>query len=216
MFTGLIEKKALIKARDFSAGAGKLLLETETPFTDLKRGESIAVNGACLTLETFAGNELTFHVLEESLKKTNLEALPLGTKVNLERALAMGDRLGGHIVSGHIDSTSKVKSWTAVGDDWELAIYLPEELKPFIVEKGSIAIDGVSLTIVNITPDSFSVHLIPTTCDDTCLRERVEGAMLNLEADLIGKYVVKQLGAWLPNGQGSDISMETLVNSGWD
>lgn len=216
MFTGLIEKKGIIKSRDMAGGAGKLLLETATPFTDLVKGESIAVNGACLTLETFFGNEISFHVLEESLKKTNLDELPIGAGVNLERALAVGDRLGGHMVSGHIDNTSTVKSWTAVGDDWELEIYLPENLQPYVVEKGSIAIDGVSLTIVGLSEDAFSVHLIPTTYEDTCLQERREGERVNLEADLIGKYVIKQLGAYLPEGAKSNITLDTLINAGWE
>ena len=214
MFTGLIEKLAKIEEREISAGAGKLHLVTETPFTDLKCGESIAVNGVCLTLETFNNNNLTFHVLEETFKKTNLGKLHLGAEVNLERALAVGDRLGGHIVSGHVDTTSTVKKWTSVGDDWELAIFAPEQIKPYIIEKGSITIDGVSLTIVDISSDSFSVHLIPTTCEDTCLRERKEGHTVNLEADMIGKYVAKQLGAW-SGKELSNVTMEMLEESGW-
>ena len=216
MFTGLVEKKGIIKDRSVVSGAGKLLVDSKTPFSDLKLGESIAVNGVCLTLEKFDNNSLTFHVLEETLKKTNLGELPIGFEVNLERALALGDRLGGHIVSGHVDNTSTVKSWTPVGDDWILTIFIPENLKQYVVEKGSIAIDGVSLTVVDISPDAFSVHLVPTTCEDTCLRERGEGDTVNLETDMIGKYVVKQLGAWLPGENSSNITMETLVNSGWD
>lgn len=216
MFTGLIENKAKIIKRETVSGASKLKLETETPFTHLTKGESIAVNGACLTLEEFADKKISFHVLEESLNKTNLRDLPIGAWVNLERALAVGDRLGGHMVSGHIDNTAKVKGWNSVGDDWELSIYLPENLKPYLVEKGSIAIDGVSLTIVNLSDDSFSVHLIPTTYYETCLSERKEGDTVNLEADLVGKYVVKQLGAYLPEGTKSNISLDTLLNAGWD
>lgn len=214
MFTGLIEKKAIIKRRELFAGAGKLHLTTETPFTDLKHGESIAVDGVCLTLETFSDNDLTFHLLEETFKKSNLGELAINSKVNLERALSVGDRLGGHIVSGHVDVTSTVKSWRAVGDDWELAIFAPEQIKPYLIEKGSIAIDGVSLTIVDISSDSFSVHLIPVTCEDTCLREREEGESVNLEVDMIGKYVAKQLDAWRGKEQ-SNITIEMLEKSGW-
>lgn len=214
MFTGLIEKRAKFKSREISAGAGKLHVVTGSPFADLKRGESIAVNGVCLTLETFNNNDLTFHVLEETFRKTNLGEIEMDSGLNLERALAVGDRLGGHIVSGHVDTTSKVKSWTSIGDDWKLAIFAPAQIQPYLVEKGSIAIDGVSLTIVDITSDSFSVHLIPTTCGDTCLREREEGALVNLEADMIGKYVVKQLGAWVPGSQ-SNVTMDMLEGSGW-
>lgn len=216
MFTGLIENRAKIIGRDITAGAAKLRLKTEHPFAELKKGESIAVNGACLTLEGFAGNELSFHVLQESLSKTNLGDLPMGTGVNLERALAVGERLGGHIVSGHIDNTARVKSWHQVSDDWELTVYLPENLQPYLVQKGSITIDGVSLTVVDLSPDSFSVHIIPTTYEDTCLSERKEGDTVNLEADLIGKYVVKQLGAYLSQDTRSNITLETLINAGWE
>jgi len=214
MFTGLIEKQAKLKERTISADNGKLHLLTDTPFPNLKRGESIAVNGVCLTLETFNNNELIFHLLEETLKKTNLGELLMGSSVNLERALAVGDRMGGHIVSGHVDTTSTVKSWRAVGDDWELAIFAPKQIKPYIIEKGSIAIDGVSLTIVDISLDALSVHLIPTTYKDTCLREREEGHPVNLEADMIGKYVVKQLDIW-SGKENSNVSMEMLEKSGW-
>jgi riboflavin synthase len=214
MFTGLIEKKARIKSRDISSGAGKLELFTETPFTDLKRGESIAVNGACLTLETFNKNDLVFHVLEETFSKTNLGILGIGSWVNLERSLTAGSRIGGHLVTGHIDTAAAVESLIPAGDDWELSISLPDELLPYIVKKGSIAIDGVSLTVVKLEGNIFSVHLIPVTCQDTCLPEREAGQMVNLEVDIIGKYVVRQLSVRQENA-GSDITMEMLEKSGW-
>ena len=214
MFTGLIEKRAKIIKREDDEKGGKLHLLTDSPFLDLKRGESIAVNGVCLTLEFFDGCSIIFHVLEESLKKSNLGQLSIGDRVNLERALALGDRLGGHIVSGHVDTVSTVKKWTAVGDDWELEIILPEELKPFVIKKGSITIDGVSLTVVKLDSDSFTVHLIPTTLDDTTLLDRKEGALVNLEGDTIGKYVAKQLSVWKDNGS-SNVTLESLANAGF-
>jgi riboflavin synthase len=190
------------------------VLKLETPFDKVILGESIAVNGVCLTVEEFDSDSITFHVLEETFKKTNLGGIEPGGKVNLERALALGDRLGGHMVSGHVDTTSKVKHWLEVGNDWELSIITPESLQPYLVEKGSIAIDGVSLTIVRVDSDSFCVHIIPTTLDDTALFERKEGNQVNLEADIIGKYVVKQLSAYTGDAT-SNISMETLSDAGW-
>ncbi len=200
MFTGLIEKVANIANREINGSAGKLTLQLETPFENVVKGESIAINGVCLTVETFS--------------KTNLGTITIGGKVNLERALAMGDRLGGHMVSGHVDSTSEVLAWNPVGDDWELVIAIPESIKPYLVEKGSIAIDGVSLTIAKLYADSFAVHLIPTTLADTALFERQAGAKINLEADIIGKYVLKQLIAYKGDSE-SNITMNTLLDAGW-
>ena len=214
MFTGLIEKIANLAKREISEGAGKLVLKLDEPFDNVVSGESIAVNGVCLTVEEFDSNTVTFHVLEETFKKTNIGSIEIGGKVNLERALAVGDRLGGHMVSGHVDTTSNVKQWLEVGNDWELSITTPESLQPYLVEKGSIAIDGVSLTIVRVDSDSFCVHLIPTTLDETALFERKEGDAVNLEADIIGKYVVKQLSVYAGEGR-SNISMDSLTDAGW-
>lgn len=214
MFTGLIEKVATIADREIDAGAGKLTLTLETPFENVVRGESIAVNGVCLTVEEFSDTNIIFHVLNETFTKSNLGEVAIGAKVNLERALALGARLGGHMVSGHVDTTSEVISWREVGNDWELTIALPESIKSYLVEKGSIAIDGVSLTIASLDSDRFSVHLIPTTLADTALFDRQSGMLVNLEADIIGKYVQKQLLAYGGVGKSS-ISMETLHDAGW-
>ena len=214
MFTGLIEKVAKIADREINDGAGKLTLQLDTPFDHVVKGESIAVNGVCLTVEEFAETHITFHVLNETFSKSNLGGVPLGAKVNLERALALGARLGGHMVSGHVDTTSEVISWREVGTDWELTIGLPESIHNYLVEKGSIAIDGVSLTIASLQEDRFSVHLIPTTLADTALFDRQAGAFVNLEADIIGKYVQKQLLAY-GDRSTSSVSMQTLADAGW-
>ena len=214
MFTGLIEKVAKIAEREINDGAGKLTLQLETPFENVVKGESIAVNGVCLTVEEFSDTNITFHVLNETFIKSNLGEVPLGAKVNLERALALGARLGGHMVSGHVDTTSEVIAWREVGTDWELSIALPESIQNYLVEKGSIAIDGVSLTIASLQSDHFSVHLIPTTLEDTALFDRQHGAAVNLEADIIGKYVQKQLFAYGDKSNRS-ISMQTLSDAGW-
>lgn len=214
MFTGLIEKTGVIVSRDINQGSGKLSLELEETFDGIIHGESIAVNGVCLTVEEFDENTISFHVLEETFKKTNLGDIEIGGKVNIERALALGDRLGGHMVSGHVDTTSEIKDWIQIGNDWELSVLTPESIQPYLVEKGSIAIDGVSLTVVRLDSDSFCVHIIPTTLDETALFDRKKGDSVNLEADIIGKYVFKQISAYNGGGE-SNISMDTLTDAGW-
>ena len=216
MFTGLIESIGKIKAKTVAGGAGKLIVKPGKTLPELKFGESIAVNGVCLTLEQeLAGGSLEFHTLEETLNKTNLGKIPIGGIVNLERALKLGDRVGGHMVSGHVDTTAPVISLKKVGADYELLISLPEELFPFLVEKGSIAIDGVSLTVVNVADDSFSVHLIPVTLNETALKFRKNGELVNLETDLIGKYVQKQFLIMSTSNKSSKVTLELLKNSGW-
>lgn len=216
MFTGLIETTAKISGRDINGKAGKLRLRPKKAFQDLVRGESIAVNGACLTLESWdADGTLEFHTLEETLNRTNLGSIRIGGKVNLERALQVGARLGGHIVTGHIDTTAKFLGMRKQGDDIEYRVSLPEELKPYMASKGSISLDGVSLTLVDITDDSFSVHLIPVTLGETALGERQIGDIINLEADLLGKYVQRQLSCLMNKEDNSNVTMENLIKAGW-
>ena len=215
MFTGLIQKTAIITERTLIDDSGKLTLSVKQQFKNLILGESIAINGTCLTLEKYNDTQLTFHVLKETFTRTNLGELEIGARVNMERALAVGDRLGGHIVSGHIDSTAKVISWIPKANDWILTIELPESISNYVVEKGSIAIDGISLTIAAIKDSSFEVHLIPTTLSETALMDRLEGHLVNLEADMIGKYIEKQMQAWKIQNPKKDITMSDLINAGW-
>lgn len=216
MFTGLIETTAEISGRDINGKAGKLRLRPKNKFEDLARGESIAVNGACLTLESWdADGTLEFHTLEETLTRTNLGSIKIGGLVNLERALQVGARLGGHIVTGHIDTTAKFLGMRKQGDDIEYRVALPEELKPYMAPKGSISLDGVSLTLVDISDDSFSVHLIPVTLEETALGQRQVGDIINLEADLLGKYVQRQLSCFMNKNPDSAVTMENLIDAGW-
>ncbi len=216
MFTGLIETTAEISGRDISGKAGKLRLRPQKIFESLERGESIAVNGACLTLESWSSDgTLEFHTLEETLSRTNLGSIKIGSLVNLERALQVGDRLGGHIVTGHIDSTAQFLGMRKQGDDIEYRVALPEELKPYMAPKGSIALDGVSLTLVDISEDSFSVHLIPVTLEETALGQRQVGDVINLEADLLGKYVQRQLSCFMDKKNSPSVTMENLITAGW-
>jgi len=214
MFTGLVEQTGIIVERNVSGGDGVFSVRPESPFSDLKYGESIAVNGTCLTMEQERSDgTVVFHVLAESLKRTNLGELQIGAKVNLERALAVGDRLGGHIVSGHVDVTAAVRAVRRVGGDYEFEVELPDSLKPFMVEKGSITIDGISLTVVEVGDDCFTVHLIPVTLAETALCERKPGSRVNLEGDIIGKFVARQMS--LGNYGGGNVTMNSLHEAGW-
>jgi riboflavin synthase len=213
MFTGLIERYARIANRELRGNAGKLTLRLDEPLEKPVLGESVAVNGACLTLESAEGDQLVFHVLEETFKRTNLGSLPLESLVNLERAMKSGERFGGHFVSGHVDAVVKVLAWSEVGDDITLTISIPSELQPQVIPKGSVSIDGVSLTIASLSEDSLTVHLIPTTLEETALRERREGDIVNLETDMIGKYVAANLSATLTNI--SKVNMNSLTEAGW-
>ncbi len=215
MFTGLVGGVGTLAGR----GGDRLRIRMAKRFdTPTVYGESIAVNGCCLTLEReLADGTLEFFTLAETLKRTNLGILPTGSRVNLERALRLGDRLGGHIVSGHVDAAGKVLSCRKRPDgDFEFKVELPPELAPEVVEKGSIAIDGVSLTVVTVTAESFTVHLIPVTRRDTALLEREPGDLVNLESDLIGKYVRRQTLVYVqPAVSASGITEETLREAGF-
>ena len=209
MFTGIVEMRGQILARR----GHQLLIRSAKPLTAPVYGESIAVNGCCLTLEECRGTELVFHVLAETLDRTNLGQLKNGASVNLERALKVTDRLGGHLVSGHIDAVGKVLS-RKVDKDVELTVSFPEELAKYIVWKGSIAIDGVSLTVAKLEKSALTVCLIPVTLAETALEEREPGDPINLETDMAGKYIVRQLEL-AEADKSSKITMDTLAEAGF-
>ena len=216
MFTGLIEKTGILTGREAGAKAGRLTVKPDTPWTDLEAGESIAVNGACLTFEKEAGGNLTFFVMKETLDRTNLGVIPVGARVNLERALSLGSRLGGHLVSGHVDAAVKVVSFGKIGDDYELRMEMPPDLRIFFVPKGSVCVNGVSLTLTDVNDESFAVRLIPTTRRETNLDSLKPGDLVNIETDLVGKYVCEQLR--LMDGAsrgGRKLSMDDLTEAGF-
>ena len=212
MFTGLVEMTGSLAG----CSGEHLRIRPGRVFADPVFGESVAVNGCCLTLERVLPNgELEFFTMAETLKRTNLGSLKKGDPVNMERALKAGARLGGHIVSGHIDGTGEVLDFHRRPDgDYELKISLSEELAPEVVAKGSIAIDGVSLTVVEVGNGYFTVHLIPVTRDETALVQRSKGAAVNLETDVLAKYVRRQL-EYMQKSPKSEITMDTLREAGF-
>jgi riboflavin synthase len=192
MFTGLVQQTGRLEQVSFQGEAGRLRVAAAFS-SPLEIGESIAVNGACLTLVESGADHLVFDILRETFEKTALRGKAPGAKLNLERALRMGDSIGGHLVSGHVDQTGEIQRLESTGRDHVLVIATPELISE-IIPKGSIAIDGVSLTVVDVTPESgtFSVHIIPHTWNGTALSSLSAGMPVNLETELIGKYVRAQ------------------------
>lgn len=197
MFTGIVEELGRVAAIEDQGDAIRLGIGCELAVSDAKLGDSIAVNGVCLTVAEFDDEGFTADVMQESLDRTSLGGLAVGSPVNLERAVAAGARLGGHIVQGHVDGTGAIVSRTP-GEHWEVVrISLPGELDRYVVEKGSIAVDGTSLTVSAVGGDDgarwFEVSLIPTTLADTVLGTLDAGATVNLEVDVVAKYIEKLL-----------------------
>jgi riboflavin synthase len=207
MFTGLVEALGTVR-RIESDGAGRTLLVAVPQFaSDLTLGESVAINGACLTVVAHDAETCRFQAGPETLRRTNLGELTAGDRVNLERSLCLGDRLGGHLVQGHVDGLGRVADRQRQGD-WELVWFsCAAELTTQMVPKGSVAVDGVSLTLVDVTAERFSVALIPHTLAQTTLGFKRPGAAVNLETDLLAKYVWKCL-------RGGGVTVETLRQAG--
>ncbi len=189
MFTGIIEKTGRIKRITRKKRGYELQIETESAWEDLKIGESICVNGACLTLTDFKDNKLTFDVSPETLRKTNLKKISVNEIVNLERALKLGDRLGGHIVLGHVDDTGIIRSLKKEGDFYTLTIEVPHRISKYIAEKGSLAVDGISLTVASKKDNIIEIAIIPHTFNNTNLKTKRIGDFVNIEVDVIARYV---------------------------
>jgi riboflavin synthase len=193
MFTGIVEETGAVLALDRSGEGARLTVKASVVTQDLRAGDSIAVNGCCLTATDLESGTLAFDLLNETLERTNLKDLATGALVNLERALAANARLGGHFVQGHIDCTSPVIAFEKSGADYRLEIALPKEFAQYVVSKGSIAINGVSLTVAELKAESFVIWLIPHTLEITNLRALQAGSSVNLEFDMLAKYVERIL-----------------------
>ncbi len=217
MFTGLVrELGAVVHLRRGASGA-KLAVSAPLVSRGAALGASIAINGACLTVTAAKGDVLEFDISSETLRSTVLGGLNPGEKVNLEPALLAQDALGGHLVSGHVDGAGRIRSKTETGEAWKLEIEAPPPVLRYLVEKGSVAVDGISLTVVDVLADAFTVVIIPHTARNTTIGFKAPSSPVNLEADIIGKYVAKFLGkaaGGKPGGRGG-LTMESLMESGF-
>jgi riboflavin synthase len=202
MFTGIVEETGHVVAIRPGAAAIELLVLARVCGRGLKAGDSVAVNGCCLTVEkiTTRGKDkiLRFALLQESWRRTNLQFVKPGASVNLERALRVGDRMGGHFVTGHIDGIGRIKRWERAGQDYIMEVTAPAAIMRYLIFKGSIAVDGISLTVAAVRRKSFDVWIIPHTREVTVLNERIVGSAVNLETDLLGKFVERFIAARSP------------------
>ena len=216
MFTGIIEEVGVIKNIKMGAKSAVITIQAKTVMEDIHLGDSIAMNGVCLTVTSFDKNSYSVDVMHETLRRTNLGELKGGSRVNLERAMAADGRFGGHIVAGHVDGPGTI---TSMKQD-DNAVWITIETEPsvlkYIVEKGSITIDGISLTVAEVDSRSFAVSVIPHTGMHTTLLEKKPGDTVNLETDMVGKYVEKLLGYKEQEEKPkSNITMEFLMEHGF-
>jgi riboflavin synthase len=195
MFTGIVEELGEVAAIEPGADSARMTLRGPLVTSDAVHGASIAVNGVCLTVVEHGGGEFTVDVMAETLRRSSLGVLRPGDRVNLERAMAASSRFGGHVVQGHVDGTAEVVE-RVPGDRWEVVRFsLPANLARYVVQKGSITVDGVSLTVASLDVDAFTVSLIPTTLELTTLGRKGVGDLVNLEVDVLAKYVERLLTA---------------------
>ncbi len=188
MFTGIVETSGEVV--EISDTDGGRRLRVSAPFSDeLEHGQSVAVSGACLTVEAFDETGFELFLSEETLERTYLDEVTVGDRVNLERALPADGRFDGHFVQGHVDGVGEVTEIEQLGDDWTFGFSLPESMRRYVVEKGSIAVDGISLTVADLRDDEFTVAIIPATYELTNLGEKSVGDPVHLEVDVVAKYV---------------------------
>lgn len=215
MFTGIIEEIGTISAVRRNPLEAKLTIFAEKIFSDLKIGDSVAVNGVCLTASEISGNTFTADVMNETFHRSSLSELKSGSHVNLERAMASDGRFGGHIVAGHVDGTGIITNIKKDDNAVWYTISADSSIMKYIIEKGSVAIDGISLTVAEVLKDSFSVSVIPHTAKETILSQKKLGDTVNLENDLVGKYVEKLLNFNHDEKPKSRITREFLANAGF-
>ncbi|GAA0086468.1 riboflavin synthase [Clostridium sp. CTA-7] len=199
MFTGIVEEIGVIQGIKNNEKSSKIAIKANKVLDKTILGDSICTNGVCLTITNISGNTFEADVMAETLRRSNLGQLSIGSKVNLERALSLETRLGGHIVSGHIDGTGEIISLVKEDNATWVSIKASSEILKYVVEKGSIAIDGISLTVAYVDNEMFKVSIIPHTGEETILLKKKPGETVNLECDVIGKYVEKLLGLTVKN-----------------
>ena len=214
MFTGIIEEMGLVKRIDRGSKSCILEIQCNEVLTDAKIGDSIATNGVCLTVTTMSSNSYTADVMPETLNKSSLGELKIGDRVNLERAMVANGRFGGHIVSGHIDGTGYIEKTMQDDNAIWYTIAADSSLLKYIVKKGSIAIDGISLTVADVSERNFKVSIIPHSQSKTNLQFKKAGSIVNLECDIIGKYVEKLMG-YKKEEEKSNITEAFLIQNGF-
>lgn len=214
MFTGLIEDLGKVLRLERHGSAAVLTVATKLAAAGFADGDSVAINGVCLTVTRIEGEtELSFDVSPETLDASGLGRLSVGEPVNLERALRLSDRLGGHIVTGHVDCQAKIGSRREISGNQVFTFMLPREMGRLVIAKGSIAVDGISLTVNSVDSSGFTVNIIPHTASRTTLSLRKPGDLVNIETDIIGKYVERLLGEKAVTAGG--LSLKSLVDSGF-
>lgn len=216
MFTGIVEELGTVRALNRSTTAMELTIEASKVLEDVKLGDSIAVNGICLTVKQFTESAFLADVMPETVNATGLSMLKKGSRVNLERAMPANGRFGGHIVSGHIDGVAKIVKKKTVANAVYIDLEMSSELLSQCIEKGSITVDGTSLTIFNIASSTLTISLIPHTYSQTVLGEKQQGEIVNIEIDLIGKYVARHLLNQSKEAKVKDkLSLEVLQRAGF-
>ena len=195
MFTGIVRELGRVASREGGADGLRLVLDVPATAATAGVGDSVSVNGVCLTVDAVEGGRLAFHAVPETLARSTLSALAAGDHVNVEPAVRAGDPLGGHYVQGHVDAVGRVQSVEAEGEGLRVFVEAPDDVLRYCVEKGSIAVDGVSLTVAELADDAFALALVPHTLEATTLSTLVPGREVNLEADVLAKYVERLLRA---------------------
>lgn len=215
MFTGIVEEKGIIRSLNINGSSGTIRIESRKVLEGTSIGDSIAVNGICLTVTSMGDGFFTADVMAETVRRSSLGILSQGSEVNLERAMAANGRFGGHIVSGHIDGTGTVRSLVREENAIWVTIETPPEILKYIVHKGSICIDGISLTVASVGSDNFKVSVIPHTGSETTLLSKRPGSPVNLENDIIAKYVERLMNyKEEENNISSGITMDMLAELG--
>ena len=211
MFTGIIEAKGIVSSMSFSGGAAKIFIDAKNFWDDAKIGDSIAVDGVCLTVTEKKNDSASFDVSKETLDRSIMSHYHTGVKVNLEKPLRPMDRLGGHFVQGHVDGVGRLLGTARSGENVEMSFEIPEILTRYVVEKGSITINGISLTAATAVGIKIKIAIIPHTLDVTNLLELTPGAMVNIECDIIAKYTEKLL----LSSNNKELDVEFLKNRGF-
>ena len=217
MFTGIIEEIGTIANIQRGGESFVLTIDAKKVLTDVHLGDSIAVNGVCLTVTSFTANRFTVDVMPETVKASSLKTVKRGSKVNLERAMAAGGRFGGHFVAGHVDGVGTIKGKKQIENAVYYEIQVDPELLKYVIMKGSVAVDGTSLTVFGISEDSLTLSLIPLTLKDTVLGFKDTGDIVNIECDMIGKYVGHFLNNQIPAApkRGNNITAQFLEDNGF-